>query len=114
VYDAVRELFPGQKLLAVFQPHLFSRTRDFVEGFAVSLDAFDEVVLLDIYPARELPMPGVTSKSILELMKNERAELLEATDMLKRLREFKQGVILTIGAGDIDKLVPHIREIVEK
>jgi UDP-N-acetylmuramate--alanine ligase len=114
VHDAVREMFPNQKLLAVFQPHLFSRTKDFAEGFAKSLDAFDEIVLLDIYPAREVPIAGVTSKSILNLMNNKNAELLAASDMLIKIRTFKQGVILTIGAGDIDKLVPHIREIVEK
>ena len=82
VHQAVRELYPNQKVLAVFQPHLFSRTRDFADDFAKSLSAFDEVVLLDIYPARELPMEGITSQWLMDKMTNDNKKLVLKNDLI--------------------------------
>ena len=76
VHQAVREMYPDKRILAVFQPHLFSRTRDFIDGFAKSLSQFDEVLLLDIYPARELPIEGVTSAWLLDKIENEHKQLV--------------------------------------
>lgn len=91
-----------KKVLGVFQPHLFSRTDDFKEGFAEALDKLDEIILLPIYPARELPIPGVTSESIKRLMKNENVVLIEKNDLLKELKERQFDILMTLGAGDID------------
>ena len=76
VFQAVSELYPNQKVVAIFQPHLFSRTRDFADGFAKSLSKFDEVLLLDIYPARELPIVGITSSWLLDKMSNEHKKVV--------------------------------------
>jgi len=110
VHQAVRELYPDQKVLAIFQPHLFSRTRDFVEGFAASLSAFDEVILLDIYPARELPMEGVTSQWLLSKMTNPNVKLVSKTDLIPEILKSDATVIVTIGAGDIGELVKPIKK----
>ncbi|WP_298221206.1 UDP-N-acetylmuramate--L-alanine ligase [Flavobacterium sp.] len=110
VHQAVRELYPNQKVLAIFQPHLFSRTRDFVEGFAASLSAFDEVILLDIYPARELPMEGVTSQWLLSKMTNPNVKLVSKTDLIPEILKSDATVIVTIGAGDIGELVKPIKK----
>jgi UDP-N-acetylmuramate--alanine ligase len=114
VYSAVSELYPGQKVLAVFQPHLFSRTRDFAEGFAKSLSAFENIVLLDIYPARELPVEGITSKWLLDMMDNENKMLLDKADLLTLLKKTDASVIVTIGAGDIGEMVPEIKKILDE
>jgi UDP-N-acetylmuramate--alanine ligase len=110
VYQAVRELYPGRKVLAIFQPHLFSRTKDFAEGFAESLSKFDEVLLLDIYPARELPMEGITSKWLLSKMSNTNAKLVSKVELVKAIKQSDATVIITIGAGDIGELVKPIKE----
>lgn len=110
VHQAVRELYPGKKVLAVFQPHLFSRTRDFVDGFAKSLSQFDEIVLLDIYPARELPMEGVTSEWLLSKIENPKKELLSKQALIPRLINSDADVIVTIGAGDIGEMVSEIKK----
>lgn len=110
VHQAVRELYPNQKILAVFQPHLYSRTNDFADDFARSLDAFDEILLLDIYPARELPMEGVTSGWLLSKMKNKNKRLVQKTDLIDLLTVNDATVIVTIGAGDIGEMVPSIKK----
>jgi len=106
---AARELYPGRKLTGVFQPHLFSRTRDIVEGFAAALDQLDEVFLLDIYPAREAPIPGVSSRIIVEHMKNKRVKLHAKSELLENMDPSSVEVLLTLGAGDIDTLVEPLK-----
>lgn len=110
VHQAVRELYPNQKVLAIFQPHLFSRTKDFIDGFAESLSKFDEVLLLDIYPARELPVEGVTSSWLLSKMENQHKKLVSKTDLISEILKSDATVIVTIGAGDIGELVPTIKK----
>ena len=110
VISSVKEMFPGKKIVGVFQPHLFTRTRDFMEGFAESLNRFDELVLLDIYPAREIAIEGITSKALAEKMEKGKVEvcaLSEAMDLIKT-KEFD--VLVTVGAGNIDTLVKPIKE----
>jgi UDP-N-acetylmuramate--alanine ligase len=109
VNQAVRELYPNQKVLAIFQPHLFSRTKDFADDFAKSLAQFDEILLLDIYPARELPMEGITSKWLLSKIENTNKKLVSKTDLITQILKSKASVIVTIGAGDIGELVPKIK-----
>lgn len=108
---AVREIFPNRRLTGLFQPHLFTRTRDFAKGFAESLDLLDKAWLLDIYPARELPIPGVSSALILEKMKNPQKSLLSKPEVLQKLSEHKPDIFLTMGAGDIDLMVEPIEKI---
>lgn len=104
--DSVRKLYPERKLIGVFQPHLYTRTRDFAEGFRTVLSTLDESVLLPIYPAREEPIPGVTS-DMLGGMVVEKKDLIE--ELKQRVAESdKPVVVLTIGAGDIDRLVPDV------
>jgi UDP-N-acetylmuramate--alanine ligase len=111
---SVREFFGGRKVTGIFQPHLFSRTKDHAAGFAKILDTLDEVILLPIYPAREKPMEGVTSAIIFEKMVNRNKRLLEKNDIPGALNIEKLDVLLTIGAGDIDRLVAPIEEELNK
>lgn len=104
-------LFSDKRCVVAFQPHLFSRTRDFVDGFAESLDMADEVILLDIYPARELPIEGVTSAMIMERMGNRNKHILSKEGLLQYVEAAKNELLITAGAGDIDKLVQPIKEI---
>ena len=108
---AARMLFPGQRITGVFQPHLFTRTRDFAEGFASALDGLDECLLLPIYPAREEPIPGVTSGTILDKMTLQHKALVEKKDLLNVLKNKDLQVVLTMGAGDIDQLVEPIKTL---
>jgi len=110
VHQAVREMYPNKKVLAIFQPHLFSRTRDFIDDFAKSLSQFDEVLLLDIYPARELPMEGVTSAWLLSKMTNKKKQLVTKAQLLQKIHESDAQIVLTIGAGDIGEEVKHIKK----
>jgi UDP-N-acetylmuramate--alanine ligase len=110
VHQAVRELYPNQKVLAIFQPHLFSRTKDFADDFAKSLAAFDEVLLLDIYPARELPMEGITSQWLLDKIDNEHKKLVPKQELIPSILESDATIIVSIGAGDIGELVPLIKK----
>ncbi|MEY4432994.1 MAG: hypothetical protein RLZZ44_1127 [Bacteroidota bacterium] len=110
VHQAVRELYPNQKVLAIFQPHLFSRTKDFADDFAKSLSQFDEVVLLDIYPARELPMKGVTSQWLLNKMTNDHRKLVSKEDLIPTIVSSDAQIIVTIGAGDLGEMVPSIKK----
>ena len=111
-------LFANKKCTVVFQPHLFSRTRDFAEAFAASLDMADEVVLLPVYPARELPVEGVTSRLIFDKMKNNYKHLLNKEAVLNWIKDKydqnKPNLLITAGAGDIDQLVQPVKEILEK
>lgn len=109
VHQAVRELYPDEKVLAIFQPHLFSRTRDFADDFAKSLSAFDEVLLLDIYPARELPIEGITSEFLLNKMSNINKKVVSKSNLIPSILESKCKIIVTIGAGDIGELVKTIK-----
>lgn len=110
--SSLRMLYPDRKLTAVFQPHLYTRTRDFYKDFADSLSLLDEVVLLDIYPAREKPIPGVTSRLIYDNlrpgMKKQMCRKEDLLDVLKALPDLD--VLITLGAGDIDNYVPQIYE----
>jgi UDP-N-acetylmuramate--alanine ligase len=110
VYQAVRELYPNQKVLAVFQPHLFSRTKDFADDFAKSLSQFDDILLLDIYPARELPMEGITSEWLLNKIENKNKKLIQKEELISVLKSSDASVIVTIGAGDIGEMVPNIKK----
>jgi len=110
VHQAVREMYPTKEVLAVFQPHLFSRTKDFIDDFAKSLSQFDEVLLLDIYPAREMPIEGVTSSWLLEKIKNEKKQLVVKNELVTKIKESKAQIIITIGAGDIGAEVKHIKK----
>ena len=109
---SVRQLYPDRKILGIFQPHLYSRTQDFYREFAHSLDQLDEVILLDIYPARELPIPGVTSHLIAEAMEHKDVVVLPKEGLLPHLRSLTTlpEVILMVCAGDIDRLVPQVAE----
>jgi len=108
--NSVREYFTGRKITGIFQPHLYSRTRDHAAGFAEILDELDESFLLPIYPAREKPIPGVTSDMIFNQMKSARKRMVKMDDIPGCLDESRIDVLLTIGAGDIDKLVVPIEE----
>ena len=111
---AARELYPGWKLTGIFQPHLFSRTRDFVNGFASSLSLLDEVLLLDIYPARELPIEGVTSRIIFDRIHRPVKKMCTRAEVMEYLSGRRDGVVLTLGAGDIDQMVEPIRSLLEQ
>ncbi|MEM8999734.1 MAG: UDP-N-acetylmuramate--L-alanine ligase [Bacteroidota bacterium] len=110
VYDAIIEMHPGLKITAVFQPHLYSRTRDFVEEFAVSLAKFDMVLLLDIYPAREKPIPGVTSTWLLQRIANPNKRLVDKSNLIDEIRHSDPEVLVTMGAGDIGLEVSKIKK----
>ncbi|GEL09775.1 UDP-N-acetylmuramate--L-alanine ligase [Flavobacterium glycines] len=110
VHQAVRELYPGKKVLAVFQPHLFSRTKDFADDFAKSLSQFDEVLLMGIYPARELPMEGVTSEWLLSKIDNPNKKIVSKEDLLTTMVNNDATVMVTIGAGDIGEMVQDIKK----
>jgi UDP-N-acetylmuramate--alanine ligase len=106
---SVRGLYPGKKITIVFQPHLFSRTNDFAEGFAQSLEMADTAVLLPIYPARELPMAGVTSATIGRHMKQ--VEIIEKDALADWVKQHEADVWVMAGAGDIDALVPKVKAV---
>ncbi len=110
---SARELYPRRHLTGIFQPHLFTRTRDFAPGFANSLALLDRLFLLDIYPAREQPIPGITSEWLLQQVPMQDKHLLMRDEVLRRIAEVRIEVLLTLGAGDIDRLVPHIAELLQ-
>ena len=105
---SVRELYPGRKVTGVFQPHLFSRTRDLAPEFGRSLAALDELLLLDIYPAREEPIPGITSAWLLEQVPMDKKSVVAYGALVDALASREVDVVVTMGAGDIDRLVPRI------
>jgi UDP-N-acetylmuramate--alanine ligase len=110
---SAKRLFPDKKCVVVFQPHLFTRTRDLAEGFAHSLDMADEIILLDIYPARELPIEGVTIDLIARSMGNPAHTVLSKEGLLEYVKAAPVELLITAGAGDIDQLVKPIKEILE-
>ena len=112
----MKELYSDKKITAMFQPHLFSRTNDFYREFAASLSLFDEVILLDIYPARELPIPGVTSELIYNHMEpNVQKSMCTRADAVKIIEQRKEEfeVLICLGAGDLESDVPKITEILK-
>lgn len=110
---SVRELYSDRVITGIFQPHLFSRTRDFYKGFAESLSLLDEVILLDIYPAREKPIPGVSSQMIADEITEKDVKVLSKSELLPYLADRKTEVLLTLGAGDIDRFVEPIKALFE-
>ncbi|WP_316743549.1 UDP-N-acetylmuramate--L-alanine ligase [Pedobacter antarcticus] len=112
-FHAVRELYPGQKLTVVFQPHLFTRTRDFAAGFAEVLSSVDELLLLDIYPARELPLEGINSAYLLDKITLENSAVYTMAEVLDYVGNEKPALLLTVGAGNIDTLVQPLKDIME-
>ncbi len=103
---SVRAIYPNKKLTVVFQPHLYTRTRDFAFEFASALDKCDRVILLDIYPARELPLEGVTSEMIMDLMKLKNVAVVSKEQLFEYISKENNELVLTLGAGDIDKEIP--------
>ncbi len=111
--SSMRDIFPGRKLTAVFQPHLYTRTRDFAAEFAEALSAVDKLILLDIYPAREEPIPGVTSEMIFERVAVPEKVLLRKEELLDYLRDEPLDVLATFGAGNIDRYIEPITELLK-
>lgn len=118
--NGAKTLFKQRKCTIIFQPHLYSRTKDLADGFAEVLDMADEIILLPIYPARELPVPGVNSEMILSKMKKDKKRVMSKEELLKWVKEYSSSIdkkageiLLTAGAGDIDTLVGPIKEIVK-
>lgn len=114
--SSARELFPDRKMLIVFQPHLFSRTRDFAEGFANALDQADQVILLPVYPARELPIEGISSATIMNRMVKAERQILSKKEVLVyagSIQSKEKILVITAGAGDIDELVKPLTELLK-
>ncbi|NPA37712.1 MAG: UDP-N-acetylmuramate--L-alanine ligase [Chlorobi bacterium] len=105
---SVKAIYEGKRIMGIFQPHLYTRTRDFAKEFAEALDILDRVILLDIYPARELPVEGVTSELIMKYMKNAEVEICEKEELFDKIIKDMPDVLLTMGAGDIDREVPEL------
>ncbi len=108
VQNAIREMYPTEKVLVVFQPHLFSRTQDFADDFASALSKFDEVLLLDIYPARELPIPGITGEWLLNKINNPHKKMTQKETLLKDIQQSSAKVVAMLGAGDIGVMITEI------
>lgn len=111
--ESVRALYPGKRLLGVFQPHLFTRTRDFADDFASSLSLLDELVLLEIYPAREKPIEGVNSQMLLDKVTIKDKMLSSKTGLVDCLRQKSFDVLLMVGAGDLDLLIPEVEQMLK-
>lgn len=111
---SVKELYKGKKVTGIFQPHLYSRTRDFVDDFAASLSLLDELILLDIYPAREEPIPGVTSQIIFEKVTLKDKTLCKKEELCTIIENGNYEVVLMVGAGDIDRMVEKVKQILDK
>ena len=112
---SIRELYKDRKITAIFQPHLYTRTRDFYKDFANSLSLLDEVILCDIYPAREKPIPGVTSKLIYDNLKpGVEKSMIHKEDVLDLVKKRDFDVLIILGAGDLDNYVPQITKILEE
>ncbi|MCF0167371.1 MAG: UDP-N-acetylmuramate--L-alanine ligase, partial [Bacteroidales bacterium] len=108
--SSIRAAFPGRRLTAVFQPHLFTRTRDFADEFAASLSMLDSLIMLPIYPARELPIVGVNAEMILDKVTIADKRLVEKSELMDTIKEMKPECLITFGAGDIDRFIPTIEE----
>lgn len=114
VSQAVHEMYPDKQITAVFQPHLFSRTRDFMDGFAESLSTFNNVILLEIYPARELPIENINSTMLINKIKSPSKILLQKEELVSFLSENTPEVLVIIGAGDVGEMVDEIKTTLEK
>ncbi len=112
IVDSVKKMYPNKSNLVVFQPHLFSRTKDFMMDFAKALEKFDKIFLLNIYPAREEPIPGINSKQLLKIIANDNKKIVSDRDLLKHLEEDNSEVIITLGAGDISEKVESIKKLI--
>ncbi len=112
--SSMRDIFPGRKLTAIFQPHLYTRTRDFAEDFATSLSKVDKLILLDIYPAREEPIPGITSEIIFDKVTAPEKVLLKKEELMEYLGKEDLDVLVTFGAGNIDRYIEPITEMLRK
>lgn len=112
--SSIREMFPGRKITAIFQPHLYTRTRDFADEFAEALSAADKLILLDIYPAREEPIPGVDSEMILKKATAPEKVLVKKEELMEYLENEDIDVLVTFGAGNIDRFISPIKELMEK
>jgi len=110
VVNSVKEMYPSKRVLGVFQPHLFSRTKDFANDFAESLVKFDELILLDIYPARELPIKGITSRWLLNKIAIKNKCISSKEKLVENILKSKAQIIVMIGAGDIGELVDLIKD----
>ena len=108
VENSIREMYPNEKVLVVFQPHLFSRTRDFIDDFAIALSKFDEVLLLDIYPARELPIAGVNSEWLFNKIENKHKKLTQKNNLVKDIKNSSSNVVVMLGAGDIGMMIDEV------
>ncbi len=113
VYQAISEMHPGKKILVVFQPHLFSRTRDFADDFAKSLSQFDSILLLDIYPAREKPMTGITSEWLLEKIDRPKKKVLQKINLIEEIKKQHPEILVTLGAGDIGLEITKLKTALE-
>ncbi len=111
---SVRKLFPGKDLTVIFQPHLYTRTRDFAPDFADALSECDHLVMPEIYPARELPIPGISSHTILDAVKGPQKTYCERKDLLNLIKNSNFDVLMTLGAADIDRLLPEISHILKE
>jgi UDP-N-acetylmuramate--alanine ligase len=111
--QSIRELYPNRKITGIFQPHLYSRTRDFADEFAQALSKLDELILLDIYPARELPIEGVSSELILNNVKVNNKILCKKENLILELTDRNFDVLVTFGAGDIETMVPLIKKMLK-
>ncbi len=114
VINSVREMYPSKSVLGIFQPHLFSRTRDFADDFALALSQFDELILLDIYPARELPISGITSAWLLDKVKMVNKKVSSKENLIENIRRSEAQIIVMLGAGDIGLLISSVKEFLEK
>jgi UDP-N-acetylmuramate--alanine ligase len=114
IINSVKEIYPNKKISGIFQPHLFSRTRDFLPEFAMSLSQLDELFLLPIYPARETPIEGINSAVLLEKINCKSKKLVEKENLLENVYHLKTDVLLTLGAGDIDRFVAPIKDLLDR
>jgi UDP-N-acetylmuramate--alanine ligase len=110
--QSVKALYPNEKLTAIFQPHLFSRTRDFLDDFAKSLSLADEIFLLDIYPARELPIPGITSDLLLSKIELANKQVISKKDFIETVKKAKPTLLVTMGAGDIELILEEVKNAI--
>ena len=109
--NSIKRLYDDKKITGIFQPHLYSRTRDFADAFAASLSTLDELILLDIYPAREEPIDGVTSKLIFDKVTIKNKTMCGKDEVLDLLKRRNPEVLITLGAGDIELLLPEIEKV---
>ena len=111
---AVREIYPKRKMTLVFQPHLFTRTRDFMDEFAEALSLADSLLLMEIYPAREKPLQGITSSELLKKVTCHEKQICQKDELIDTIKDLRPELIITMGAGDIDRFVPQIESMLKQ